>query len=75
MGRLMLETPLRSAALGLLVVAAATLAISLSDRLARLVNRRAGADERGRLRGRFRIHTLTLVATALGLVVLSEVIQ
>jgi hypothetical protein len=71
----MLSTPLRSAAIGLLAVAAATLAISLSDRLARVVSRRADAKERLRLRARFRGHTLVLVAAALGLVVLSEVIQ
>lgn len=71
----MFSTPLRSAAIGLLAVAAATLAISLSDRLARVVGRRADAEERARLRARFRGHTIALVALAFGLIVLSEVIQ
>ena len=71
----MFATPLRAAALGVLLVAAITLAISLSDRLIALVKSGLGPEESRAARERFRGHTLRLVALAIALIVVSEVLQ
>jgi len=68
----MFDTPLRSAALGVFVVAVAILALSLSDRLLRLFDRRSGADARKARQERFRGHTLVLLGIAIAMAVASD---
>lgn len=71
----MFDTPLRSAALGVLLVAAITLILSLDDRLLRLIDRRTPRTERNARRVRLRSHVLVLVGVALGLVLFSEILR
>ena len=71
----MFETPLRSAALGVLIVAGLALLLSQSDRLIRLVNRSSDRDGRDAMRARFRNHVLLLVGIALALVLISEILR
>ena len=71
----MFATPLRSAALGVLLVAGLVLVAALSDRVMRLIDRRADRAGRDARRERFRGHALVLVGLALCLVLLSEILQ
>lgn len=71
----MFDTPLRSAALGVLMVAAIALVVSFSDRLMRLVDRNAPPDVREARRTRLRGHVLVLLAVALAMVLFSEILQ
>ncbi len=71
----MFDTPLRSAALGLLAVSAATLIVSQSSRIAGRLDRDRTAASRRLLQQRFRGYTLGLVGLATALIFTSELLQ
>ena len=69
------DTPLKSAALGIGIVALWILALSQSDLLLRIFDRTSTLEERDARRLRFRNYALTLLVISICMVVGSNLIQ